>query len=107
MKLLIVIVDDSDSRPLMDALNRAQIGVTRLASTGGFLLEGNTTLLVGVPDEQVDRVLAIVRSICMRRQRLVIPQPMAELPGGAPMPMEVEVGGAIVWVLTVERMERI
>ncbi|NLG68649.1 MAG: hypothetical protein GX496_03645 [Firmicutes bacterium] len=106
MKLLIIIVDDSDSRPLMDALNRAQIGVTRLASTGGFLLEGNTTLLVGVPDEQVDAVLAIVRSTCMRRQRL-IPQPVAEMPGSAPLPIEVEVGGAIVWVLHVEQMQRI
>lgn len=106
MKLLIIVVDDSDGRPLMDALNRARIGVTRLASTGGFLLEGNTTLLVGVPDEQVAQVLSIVRSTCMRRQRL-IPQPVAEIPGGAPVPLEVEVGGAIVWVLTVERMERI
>ncbi|MEW6045751.1 MAG: cyclic-di-AMP receptor [Bacillota bacterium] len=107
MKLIIAVVDDSDSRPLIDALNRVRIGVTRLASTGGFLLEGNTTLMVGVEDHQVDQVIGLIRSTCVRRQRL-IPQPVAEIPGGTPpMPIEVEVGGAIVWVLTIEHMERI
>lgn len=106
MKLILAIVDDGDSRPLVEALTRARIGVTRLASTGGFLLEGNTTLMIGVEDHQVDQVLGLIRTTCVRRQRL-LPQPVAEIPGGTPMPLEIEVGGATVWVLTVERVDRL
>ena len=106
MRLVIAVVDDSDSRPLIDALRQAGVRVTRLASTGGFLLEGNTTLLVGVNDRQLDQVLQVVRTTCRRRTRLV-PQPVVDVPGGATLPMEVEVGGAILWVLRVERVERL
>ena len=106
MKLVLAVVDDSDSRPLVQALTRARIGVTRLASTGGFLLEGNTTLLVGVDEARLEEVLGIIRTTCRRRTRL-LPQPVGEMPSGAGLPIEVEVGGAIVWVLTVERVERI
>ncbi|WP_324716234.1 cyclic-di-AMP receptor [Carboxydochorda subterranea] len=106
MKLIIAIVDDSDSRALVDALTRARIGVTRLASTGGFLLEGNTTLMIGAEEHQVDQVLHLIRTTCVRRARL-LPQPITEIPGSTPMPLEVEVGGAVVWVLQVERIERV
>lgn len=106
MRLVIAVVDDSDSRPLTEALNRAGLRVTRLASTGGFLLEGNTTLLVGVSDARLEEVLQIVRATCRRRTRLV-PQPVVDVPGAATFPMEVEVGGAVVWILTVERVERL
>lgn len=106
LKLIVVVVQDRDVRPLTETLNRARIGVTRLASTGGFLLEGNTTLLIGVEEERVEEVLQAVRSTCMRRTRLMIPEPVADIPAGAALPVEVETGGAVVWVLSVERVER-
>ena len=106
MRLVLAVVDDSDARPLVEALNRRGLRVTRMASTGGFLLEGNTTLLVGVEDDQVETVLQAIRATCRRRTRL-IPQPIMDVPGTATLPMEVEVGGAVVWVLRVERMERL
>lgn len=61
MKLLIFVTDDSVADSTVDSLVEQGFRVTRLASTGGFLRKGNTTLLVGVEDAAVDRAMALVR----------------------------------------------
>ena len=61
MRLIIAIVRDSDSEPILQALLNANYSVTRIASTGGFLRRGNTTLLVGVMAERVSGAVQIVR----------------------------------------------
>jgi uncharacterized protein YaaQ len=61
MKLLVFVTEDSVADPTVDALVEQGFRVTRLASTGGFLRKGNTTLLVGVEDNAADRASEIVR----------------------------------------------
>jgi uncharacterized protein YaaQ len=61
MKLLIFVTEDSVADSAVDALVEQGFRVTRLASTGGFLRKGNTTLLVGVEDEKVDQAGEVVR----------------------------------------------
>ena len=61
MKLLVFVAEDSVADPTVDALIEQGFRVTRLASTGGFLRKGNTTLLVGVEENAVDRAITIVR----------------------------------------------
>ncbi len=61
MKLIIAIVRDTDSDPVSQALTSHNLRVTGIASTGGFLRRGNTTLLIGLDDERVDEALAIIR----------------------------------------------
>lgn len=103
MKLVIAIVKDSDSPALLDALAERRFGVTKLASTGGFLREGNTTLLIGIEDEKVEELIEVIGTICPRRPRAapqVTPTHAQLLPSS--IPMEVEVGGAIVFVMPVE-----
>ena len=82
---------------------------TKIGSTGGFLRRGNTTLLCGVPASGVDEVLTLVRTLCPARSELLT---LGALPlaGEAPFiaePVEVRVGGAVVFVLNVERFERV
>lgn len=60
MKLAVFVVDDSRADASVDALVAQGFRVTRLASTGGFLRRGNTTLLVGVEDHEVERARALV-----------------------------------------------
>ena len=60
MKLVISIVQDDDALDLVDALNEKGYSVTKLATTGGFLKSGNTTLLAGVQKEKVDDVISII-----------------------------------------------
>ena len=62
MKMIILILKDSDSDTLTQALTSAQYRVTRVASTGGFLRSGVVTLLLGVLDERVDEALELIRS---------------------------------------------
>ncbi|NIM95266.1 MAG: hypothetical protein GTO18_16330 [Anaerolineales bacterium] len=64
MKLILVIINDYDAEPVIKKLLEPGYRVTRVASTGGFLRRGNTTLLIGTEDESVDDVLNIIRETC-------------------------------------------
>ncbi len=61
MKLLVFVTEYSAADVAVDALVEQGFRVTRLASTGGFLRKGNTTLLVGVEDSAVDQAVALAR----------------------------------------------
>ena len=61
MKMIIVIVKDSDADPLTQSLTTAEYRVTRVASTGGFLRSGFVTLLLGVDDDRVDGAIELIR----------------------------------------------
>lgn len=106
VKLILAVVEDDDAARLMDALIENDFSATKLASTGGFLLRGNTTLLIGVEDQRVDQVLEIVKQTCVRRKRLV-PQTSTEIPASMSLPIEVESGGATVFVLSVDQFKKI
>ena len=83
--------------------------MTRVASSGGFLQQGNSTLLIGVDDERVSEVLEMIRANCRERSRYLTPVPPMVEPGELfmPYPVEVQVGGATVFVLPVESFEKI
>ena len=109
MKLVVAIVHNEDAGVLVDALLEREYRATRLHSSGGFLKQGNATVIVGVEDDQVDEVMGIVRENCNARTQIVNPMPPIMEPGEffMPYPLEVEVGGATVFVLPVERFERL
>jgi len=60
-KLIIGVVQNEDADAVVDALLEEEFRATRLASTGGFLRRGNTTLMIGADEDQVDRVLDLIR----------------------------------------------
>ncbi len=105
MKLIIAIIKDKDSNRLSSALVKENYRATKLASTGGFLRAGNTTFMIGVDDDQVDAVLSIIRNNCKVREQLVTPvTPMSGTTDSyLPLPVEVQVGGATVFVLPVDQ----
>lgn len=61
MKMIIAILSDADSEPVSQALIETGFRVTRIASTGGFLRRGSSTLMVGVDDDQVDVAIEVIR----------------------------------------------
>ncbi|MBW7477369.1 cyclic-di-AMP receptor [Paenibacillus oenotherae] len=107
MKLVIAIVQDKDSNRLSNALVREGFRATKLASTGGFLRAGNTTFMIGIEDERVSDVMQVIKSNCKVRDQLVSPvSPMGSTTDSyIPFPVEVQVGGAAVFVVPVERFE--
>ena len=109
MKLVVAVAHNEDAGPLVDALLEHEYRATRLHSSGGFLKQSNATVLVGVDDEKLEDVLTIVRDNCHARTQVVNPMPPIMEPGEffMPYPLEVEVGGATVFVVPVERFERL
>mgnify|MGYP001565667339 FL=1 len=65
MKLIIAIVRDADVEAVLTALIERKFGVTRLASTGGFLRRGSTTLLIGTDEGRVDEAMEALRQACL------------------------------------------
>ena len=109
MKLIIAIVQDEDASRLISQLMNDGFGVTKLATTGGFLRSGNTTLLLGVDDNKFDGAMAVIEKVCKSRKQIATsPSPMAGSTGVyAPYPIEVMVGGATIFVLNVEQFTKI
>lgn len=66
MKLIIAIIKDEDNDSVSKALTKNDFRVTFIASTGGFLRSGRSTLLVGVEDKQVEKALDIIRLNCKK-----------------------------------------
>lgn len=109
MKLIIAIVQDEDASHLISELMNEGFSVTKLATTGGFLRAGNTTLLVGVDDDKYDPCLEIIKKICKSRKQIATsPVTMGGATGMyAPYPIEVTVGGATVFVMSVDQFIKI
>jgi uncharacterized protein YaaQ len=72
MKLLVFVTESVHADLTIDALIDQNFRVTRLASTGGFLRRGNTTLLVGVEEDMVDHAMAIVQRTAPRARSFVL-----------------------------------
>ena len=108
MKLLITIVHERDSGRISDSLLTAGYKFTKISTTGGFLRNGNATLLVGVDDEEVDTVIGLIRDSCKSREQYVSLPPPDVMPAGTfiPSPIKVSVGGAVIFMVDVERFER-
>ena len=108
LKLVIIIASDADADRLMKRLIEQGLPATKVSSTGGFLHRGNATILSGVEANEVDQVLAMVRTECHARTEFMPVQTLPFFGEGAPMsePVEVRVGGAIVFVVNVERFEK-
>lgn len=108
-KLVVMIVSDNDADRLMNKLVEEGLPVTKIGSSGGFLRRGNATILSGVADAQVDHVVALVDELCHARREYVPVQTLPFLGEGtfSAEPVEVRVGGAIVFVVPIDRFERI
>jgi uncharacterized protein YaaQ len=111
VRLILAVIQSSDAGKVMRALTERGMRVTRLASTGGFLREGNVTFLTGVPEDQVDAALEAVRTHARRRTKIMAASDVAmPAPGVLASDadwVEVAVGGATVFVLDIARSEHL
>jgi uncharacterized protein YaaQ len=64
VKLIIVILKHEDADKVSNRLIAANFRVTHIASTGGFLRHGSTTLMIGLSEEKVDDAIGIIRKVC-------------------------------------------
>ena len=110
MKMIYAIVRNDNEDDVVSQLTQHHYSVTRLSTTGGFLRKGNTTLMIGGDDEKVDEVISLIKQECGQHQKLTVNMPYisgTSMVNYATMPMHVEVGGATIFVVNVERYEKI
>ena len=109
MKLVFAIVHNDDARKLTDALRDHNFQFTLISTTGGFLREGNATILIGVDEDKLEDALMHIKANCVTRTQFVNPMPPVMEPGELYLaqPVEVQVGGATVFVVDVDRFEKI
>ena len=101
MKLILAIVSNDDSTSVTSALNKSSFQVTKLATTGGFLRAGNTTMIIGCEDDLVEQAIDIIGKESKRRTEVVPSTASYDIGRYASFPVEVQVGGATIFVLDV------
>lgn len=110
MKLITAIVQNDDANKLISSLRESGFSSTKMSSTGGFLSSGNTTILSVVEDNEVDAHIDIIKKICKTKKKItaaIPPSSFSTVGGYLPQTIEVTVGGAVVFVTTVDRFEKI
>lgn len=107
MKLITAIVNKEDAKQVCNHLIQEGFSVTRLSTTGGFLMAGNMTLMIGTDDEKVDPCIQIIAQHCKQRTEVVPSTASYGIGVATAYPLQVTVGGATIFVTNVERFEKL
>ncbi|MBR6554825.1 MAG: cyclic-di-AMP receptor [Clostridia bacterium] len=107
MKMIIAILNADDASTVVQNLMKNGFSVTKLSTTGGFLRAGNVTVLIGVDNSKVQDVIDIISTYSKSRKQLIPTTSEAGINFYPSMPVEVTVGGATIFVLDVERFEKV
>ncbi len=107
MKLIYAIINNDDSHSVQSALTKSGFQATKLASTGGFLLSGNTTFMICAEDENVDEIIEIIKEHSHKRRQFVPNSNSYGTGVYSDFPVEVMVGGATVFVTPIEKFEKV
>ena len=109
MKLMYIIVRQDNETDVVNSLIKENFRITKLATSGGFLKRGNTTLFSCVADNEVNKAIDIIKRECGKRQRIQVEMPI-NLPSTAinytNSPTSIEIGGATIIVTDVYKFEK-
>ena len=106
MKLIVAVLRKEDEADTIAELNKKGFFVTELATTGGFLKEKNTTLLIGTDDHKLDAVLAILKQEAGLRKTVTYAATPICPGGNYSVPIDTQTGGCTVFVLNMEQLEK-
>ena len=108
MKMVLAVLQGDDYADTVDELNRDGFSITILSSTGGFLKKKSVTIMVGVEESKLERVLAIIKRCAGNRQQLsYTTMATGTSCTSVPLaPVQVRAGGAVVFVLDLEQLEK-
>ncbi|HOA22046.1 MAG TPA: cyclic-di-AMP receptor [Anaerolineaceae bacterium] len=106
MKLIIAVIQASDSDVLTEVLQEQNIPFTRLPSVGSFLRERNATYLVSCKESDEAAVRELLTSTCQKRIAFIA-TPIENAPLPMPYPTETVVGGINLFSLDLEHFEEL
>src|SRR5690606_9752254 len=110
MKFCIIIVPSSDGDRLLNRMAELRFPATRVGSTGGFLKRGSATIFSALEEPRVSELVDL-----LHREFPEVVEPMlaTSLPFIDDLEMtpattiDVRVGGAVLFVMPLDRMERV
>lgn len=105
--MILAIVSHDDSSSVQKALVKESFFATKLSSTGGFLSKGNTTFMIGCEDDLVDKAIEVISEHSKTRKKLVPNSLVSEYGMFANQVLEVNVGGATIFVMDVCQFKKI
>ena len=106
MKLLIAVINKDDKEKTEKLLTEHNYMLTEIGTTGGFLKQKNVTLLIGIPDNALTEVLAILKSTAGRRMTKAFYPASVSMHGSISEEYETEIGGCAVFIMESARMEK-
>lgn len=107
MKLIFAVVNNDDSHSVQSALTKKGFQATKLSTTGGFLMAGNTTFMICSDDDRTDEIIDTIKAHSNRRKQFVPNSAAYEANSYGGVPVEVSVGGATIFVTNIERFEKV
>ena len=107
MKLMFAIINSDDSHSVASALTKSGYRATKLASTGGFLSTGNTTFMIACEDDKVSDIVEVIRTHSRKRKQVVTSEMASSVADNTSFPVEVSVGGATIFIVPIEKIERV
>ena len=110
-KLILAILQEDDYDAVVTALNQEHFFVTRLSSSGGFLRRKNITIMIGVQEEDREKVIRILRENASKRKQTIRKMPITlagahGLEAGAAIPVEIDVGGVTAFTIPLDSIEK-
>ena len=103
-RLVVAVVQVEDAGPLVEALTGDGFGGTRIDTHGGFLRRENAVVLVATAEERLTTLFRHVRATCRHRIVPWVPPMLDSMVATPTLPIDVEVGGAVMFVLPIERV---
>jgi uncharacterized protein YaaQ len=104
-KLIVAIVQIDDVQDLVQRLVERGLGATRIDAAGGFLRRENAVVLIATTEDRLTTTMATIRETCRTRNATWFPTIDDGTIGLYTEPIEVEVGGAVVFVMPIERVD--
>ena len=113
-KLVLAVLQGSDSDNTIRNLNERGFMVTVLSSTGGFLKKKSMTLMIGVDEsrlqeDRLEEALDVLQKYAGHRKETVyqsVTMPHGEMSAVPPVPMEVMAGGAAVFIVSLDDIRK-
>ncbi|MGI6029229.1 MAG: cyclic-di-AMP receptor [Candidatus Heteroscillospira sp.] len=110
-KLILAVLQEDDYDAVVTALNQEHFFVTRLSSSGGFLRRKNITIMIGVQDEEQEKVVSILKANASKRKQTIRKMPITlagahGLEAGAAVPVEIDVGGVTVFTIPLDGIQK-
>ncbi len=107
MKMVFLVVQDDDVQKLIKDLVKNEFRVTKLPSTGGFLKRGSTTVFLGIEDRELPKLKEVISKNCKVRKEIMPSIPViSQGILSTSEPIEINVGGAVMFVVNLEKIER-